>query len=79
MNLSLRTKGKDLCEQRGQQIINLLIKMIDHNNEQVRTYINGILYSMLSRDSMRKIARGMDLKETLTHLMDQSEENFEVQ
>lgn len=43
MNLSLRTKGKDLCEQRGPQIINLLIKMIDHSNEQVRTYINGIL------------------------------------
>jgi len=37
MNLSLRTKGKDLCEQMGQQIINLLIKMIDHSNEQVRT------------------------------------------
>jgi len=34
---------------------------------------------MLSRDSMRKIARGMDLKKTLENLMEQSEENFEVQ
>jgi len=43
MNLALRKMGKDKCERIGVKVLNQLLQMIDHKNEQVRTYVNGIL------------------------------------
>lgn len=37
MNLALRKTGKDKCERIGVKVLNQLLQMIDHKNEQVRT------------------------------------------
>ena len=51
MNLSLRGKGKDECEQLAPEIniIKVLNDMMEHDNFQVRTHVNGTLYSILER------------------------------
>lgn len=51
MNLSLRSKGKDMCERlpEGLNIIKVLSEMMEHENLQVRTHVNGTLYSILTR------------------------------
>jgi len=43
MNLSLRTLGKSKCEEIKADLLELLINMMDHSNDSVRTYVNGIL------------------------------------
>jgi LisH domain-containing protein ARMC9 len=55
MNLSLRTKGKDMCERlpEGLNIIKVLSEMMEHENLQVRTHVNGTLYSILTRQSLK--------------------------
>ena len=52
MNLSLRTKGKQKCEE-PIGVIPTLIDLIDHENVQVKTFINGLLYSLMSRKKLR--------------------------
>lgn len=37
MNLSLRTAGKDKCEERDLDILRLLNDLMEHDNLQVRT------------------------------------------
>jgi len=76
MNLSLRTKGKDKCEENIENILDLLFKMLDHKNEQVRTYINGILYSVLSRKSIKIVAKNMNLEHELDSLTENAEDRF---
>jgi len=76
MNLSLRTKGKDKCEENIEIILDLLFKMLDHKNEQVRTYINGILYSVLSRKSIKMVAKKMNLENVLDNLTENAEDRF---
>lgn len=53
MNLSLRNRGKDECEKlvTEQQInvLKVLSDMMEHDNLQVRTHVNGTLYSILTR------------------------------
>lgn len=55
MNLSLRGKGKDECEQLAPEIsiIKVLNDMMEHENFQVRTHVNGTLYSILERQSLK--------------------------
>jgi LisH domain-containing protein ARMC9 len=51
MNLSLRRCGKDECEQLIPEvnILKVLSEMMEHENLQVRTHVNGTLYSILTR------------------------------
>lgn len=51
MNLSLRSKGKDVCEKLPAElnILKVLCEMMEHENLQVRTHVNGTLYSILTR------------------------------
>lgn len=37
MNLSLRTAGKDKCEEKDTGILNILNDLMEHENLQVRT------------------------------------------
>jgi len=54
--------------------------MTDHKNEQVRTYVNGILYSLLSRFKLRRIAHDMFFKVKLENLLNEcDEQSFRVQ
>jgi len=48
MNLSLRAEGKNRCEAIP-DILNVLGDLIEIDNMQVRTHVNGTLYSVLTR------------------------------
>lgn len=52
MNLSLRSDGKNKCEEIP-DILNVLNELIENENLQVRTHINGTLYSILTRKSLK--------------------------
>lgn len=56
MNLSLRNRGKDECEKLTQSvnILKVLSDMMEHENLQVRTHVNGTLYSILTRPNLKQ-------------------------
>ena len=55
MNLSLRAEGKDKCETLP-DILTVLNDLIEIDNMQVRTHVNGTLYSILTRGSLKHLA-----------------------
>ena len=77
MNLSLRTTGKDVCERLD--ILSLLANLIGHENPNLRTYINGTLYSIFTRQSLKQKALKMGFDKILRNLHDNSEEAFKKQ
>lgn len=53
MNLCLRVAGKIKCEQMPPyQVLMVLSDMLEHENMSVRTFVNGTLYSLLTRPIM---------------------------
>ena len=52
MNLSLRPEGKDAIEQ-VPDILGVLNELVENENLQVRTHVNGTLYSILTRASLK--------------------------
>ena len=54
MNLSLRSSGKDKCEEPAIELLQVLNELVEHENPQVRTYVNGTLYSIFTRKKLRE-------------------------
>lgn len=54
----------------------MLNDLLEHDNMQVRTFVNGMLYSLLSRKSIREEAHKMGMQEILNYLMQHSDERF---
>lgn len=79
MNLSLRDAGKDKCEEPDIQLLNVLNDLVEHENLQVRTYVNGTLYSIFTRKKLREEAKELGMPEVLQYLMEQSDEQFKRQ
>lgn len=79
MNLSLRTAGKNMCEDLSLGVLQLLQSLLEHENPQVRTYINGTLYSILSRPVLKVRARDMGLESKLRRLLSNSDEMLQKQ
>lgn len=79
MNLSLRTLGKDKIQNSHIDLLLVLNHLLEHENTQVRTYVNGTLYSILTRQKLkdRAIELGMDSK--LQALKKASDEHFKRQ
>ena len=79
MNLSLRGKGKDECEQLAPEIsiIKVLNDMMEHENFQVRTHVNGTLYSILERQSLKQQANEIGLMHILNYLMSSQDEQMQ--
>eukprot|EP00033_Pygsuia_biforma_P002727 GCRY01003011.1.p1 GENE.GCRY01003011.1~~GCRY01003011.1.p1 ORF type:complete len:802 (-),score=205.61 GCRY01003011.1:623-3028(-) len=75
MNLSLRSEGRRCCEslEDGKDALCVLNDLLEHENFQVRTYINGTLYSLLKSRVLRERARAMGLEEILKYVMDNCE------
>ena len=71
MNLSLRNRGKDACQKLYPEIniIRELSDMMENSNVQVRTHVNGTLYSILTRKSLKEQAQAIGMQEMLTYLM----------
>ena len=54
----------------------MLNEHIEHENLQVRTYINGTLYSLLTRPVLKEQARALGMPDLLKHLLEHSEEQL---
>jgi len=81
MNLSLRNRGKDECEKLAPHInvIKVLTDMMEHENLQVRTHVNGTLYSILTRQSLKQQANALGMLDMLMYLMKSSDEQMQRQ
>ena len=49
-------------------------ELVEHDNLQVRTYVNGTLYSIFTRRKLRDEAMELGMPDILEHLMQQSDE-----
>lgn len=79
MNLSLRASGKDQIEFNKELAFEVLIDLIECQNEQIRTFVNGTLYSLLSRKSFCDYANHLGLNDKLQELYNNSDERFQKQ
>ena len=57
----------------------MLSDLVEHDNLQVRTYVNGTLYSIFTRKKLREDAKSLGMREVLQYLMNQSDEQFKRQ
>ena len=76
MNLSLRTAGKGKCTDPELDILNVLSQLMEHESMQVRTYVNGTLYSVLVKASLKARAEEIGLPDSLKLLIEHSDETF---
>jgi ketosteroid isomerase-like protein len=79
MNLSLRTAGKAKIESSSIDLIRVLHGLIEHENTQVRTYVNGTLYSILTRQKLKERAYSIGLDQALKELMRTTDMHFKRQ
>eukprot|EP00930_Biecheleria_cincta_P072832 TRINITY_DN60176_c0_g1_i1.p1 TRINITY_DN60176_c0_g1~~TRINITY_DN60176_c0_g1_i1.p1 ORF type:complete len:658 (+),score=147.18 TRINITY_DN60176_c0_g1_i1:126-2099(+) len=63
MNLALRSAGKRKCVE--QDTLTVALNLMEHWNPQIRTHINGTLYSLLSVVSFRARAKNAGLEGVL--------------
>jgi len=69
MNLCLRSEGKKRCCHRSKEILKILNNYIEHENKQVKTYINGTLYNLFTEHIIREQARSMGMTDLLEYLI----------
>eukprot|EP00762_Andalucia_godoyi_P004331 ANDGO_05445.mRNA.1 LisH domain-containing protein ARMC9 OS=Pongo abelii GN=ARMC9 PE=2 SV=1 len=79
MNLALRFDGKRKCDEVGDGLLLTLMDLLEYDNPQVRTYVNGMLYSILTVGSIRERARGLGLGDLLSLLMDRGDDHQQQQ
>ncbi|XP_067254604.1 lisH domain-containing protein ARMC9 isoform X3 [Chanodichthys erythropterus] len=65
MNLCLRTQGKKKCAEEAKHALKVLTELLGHENHEIRYYVNGALYSILSMPEIREEAKQMSMEETL--------------
>ena len=79
MNLCLRTKGKIAAENAQPDLLTTLSNLMECQNQQARNYINGTVYSLLTRSNLRERAMEIRLDETLQKLKKSAPEQFKRQ
>ena len=57
----------------------MLNELVEHDNLQVRTYVNGTLYSIFARKNLREQAKELGMPEVLQYLMNQVDDQFKRQ
>eukprot|EP00727_Mastigamoeba_balamuthi_P002249 m51a1_g12020 hypothetical protein (819) ;mRNA; r:1653-5871 len=65
LNLLLRKAGRERCDAPELNAVDVLMALLESDNEQVRLYTNGSLFSILQRPSVREAAREKKLDKTL--------------
>jgi LisH domain-containing protein ARMC9 len=73
MNLTLRKEGKLRCDSQAKEVLAVLNDLLENENMQVRTYVHGALYSLLTRPLLKENAMAMGLEDILTALIGHSE------
>nr|CAB3223157.1 lisH domain-containing protein ARMC9 [Phallusia mammillata] len=79
MNLCLRSSGKLKCGEDAGKVLKVLSSLLAHENLEIRPYVNGALYSVLSNPVVRNEAVGMGLESVLRDFMDGEQEEFRRQ
>ncbi|GAA6068670.1 lisH domain-containing protein ARMC9 isoform X1, partial [Tachysurus ichikawai] len=59
MTLCLRTQGKKKCTEKAKHVLKVLSDLLGHENHEIRYYVNGALYSILSVPTLRQEAKEM--------------------
>jgi len=75
MNLTLRKRGKDKCEDPNLELLHVLNELLEHENDQIRTYVNGTLYSIFRRKSLKAQAKELGMDEILQYLIQNMQPN----
>lgn len=65
MNLVLRTSGKEACIPCVGDVLVVLSDLLEHEDQEVRSYVNGILYSIVQVPVIREQAKAMGMREML--------------
>ena len=79
MNLSLRTQGKKKFEELHSDTLKVLNEFLEHENSEVRTYVNGTLYCILERPKIREEAKALNMDQVLSYLSKKFEPRFKRQ
>ncbi|KAI8907350.1 hypothetical protein EDD86DRAFT_227980 [Gorgonomyces haynaldii] len=79
MNLCLRSKGKQEACQNPPKILKTLNQLIEHDNSQVKTYVNGCLYSLFSDEYIREEGKKIGMEEQLMYMKQFSDEQLSKQ
>uniref|UniRef100_S4RZI8 LisH domain-containing protein ARMC9 n=1 Tax=Petromyzon marinus TaxID=7757 RepID=S4RZI8_PETMA len=66
MNLCLRSAGKRKCAEDARSVFKVLTDLLGHENQEIRPYVNGALYSILALYSIREEAKAMGMEEILS-------------
>lgn len=65
MNLCLRTAGKKRVVPNANKTLQVLSDLLGHDNQEIRPYVNGALYSILAIPFVREEAKAMGMEEIL--------------
>ncbi|KAJ3099127.1 LisH domain-containing protein armc9 [Phlyctochytrium planicorne] len=65
MNLCLRSAGRKQCLKDPERVLQVLADLLQMDNPQILTYVNGTLYSLLAEPDIRECAREMRFDEIL--------------
>lgn len=79
MNLSLRSSGRDKCELVSEKLLRILIIHLKSESIQVRTCINGTLFSLLKRQKIKLEARALGLEKLLASQLQNPNEQMKKQ
>lgn len=79
MNLSLRKDGKTACEEANIDIMKILNILLTHESLQVKTFVNGTLYSILTKKTIKQRAKQIDLEQKLLEQKANLDERFQQQ
>lgn len=77
MNLSLRSYGRQRCEEIVVKLLSVLMELLLHPNMQVRSFVSGTLYSILTRPSVKQQALKMGLEPLLKDLIRNSPDELQ--
>lgn len=79
MNLSLRSAGRDKCELVHDKLLKILIHYLHSESIQVRTCINGTMYSLLKRKKIKEEAKKSLLPKLLLSQLENPNEQMKKQ
>ncbi|GLI60240.1 hypothetical protein VaNZ11_002329 [Volvox africanus] len=79
MNLCLRSAGRAAAARCALPLLSLCESLLDCSNDQVHTYINGTLYSIFSRASIREAALARGTPELLERVAQSGRPPFAAQ
>ncbi|KAM3132425.1 LisH domain-containing protein armc9 [Paramecium bursaria] len=79
MNLSLSSRGKDALANNKELAFEVLFKLIEFPNDQIKTFTNGTFYSMFSRRELRDFAFELGIPQKLPDLLKNADERFKKQ